>query len=79
MLALFASSALMAEEKITSPNGQIKLTFSVSAQGEPVYELSYKDKVVIKPSKLGLELKDDPGLMTGFAIADVKTSTFDET
>jgi len=79
LLALFASSALMAEEKITSPNGQIKLTFSVSAQGEPVYELSYKDKVVIKPSKLGLELKDDPGLMTGFAIANVKTSTFDET
>ena len=79
LLALFASPALMAEEKITSPNGQIKLTFSVSAQGEPVYELSYKDKVVIKPSKLGLELKDDPGLMTGFAIADVKTSTFDET
>jgi hypothetical protein len=79
LLALFASSALKAEEKITSPNGQIKLTFSVSAQGEPVYELSYKDKVVIKPSKLGLELKDDPGLMTGFAIADVKTSTFDET
>ena len=79
LLVLFASSALMAEEKITSPNGQIKLTFSVSAQGEPVYELSYKDKVVIKPSKLGLELKDDPGLMSGFAIADVKTSTFDET
>ena len=79
LLALFASSALMAEEKITSPNGQIKLTFSVSAQGEPVYELSYKDKLVIKPSKLGLELKDDPGLMTGFAIADVKTSAFDET
>ena len=79
LLALFASSALMAEEKITSPNGQIKLTFSVSAQGEPVYELSYKDKVVIKPSKLGLELKDDPGLMSGFAITDVKTSTFDET
>ena len=79
LLALFASSALMAEEKITSPNGQIKLMFSVSAQGEPVYELSYKDKVVIKPSKLGLELKDDPGLMSGFAIADVKTSTFDET
>lgn len=79
LLALFASSTLMAEEKITSPNGQIELTFSVSAQGEPVYELFYKDKVVIKPSKLGLELKNDPGLMTGFSIADVKTSTFDET
>ena len=48
-------------------------------QGEPVYELSYKGKEVIKPSKLGLELKNDPGLMNGFTLADIKTSAFDET
>lgn len=64
IFALFACSAAMAES-ITSPNGQLQLNFSVNAQGEPVYELSYKGKVVIKPSKLGLELKDDPGLMNG--------------
>ena len=39
-------------------------------QGEPIYELSYKGKAVIKPSKLGLELKDAPGLMNGFTLAD---------
>ena len=54
------------------------MNFSISPQGEPVYELLYKDKTVIKPSKLGLELKDDPGLMNGFSITDVKNSTFDE-
>lgn len=66
-------------EGITSPNGQLKLDFSVNAQGEPVYELFYKEKTVIKPSKLGLELKNDPGLMGGFELAESWTSTFDET
>ena len=78
LLALLISTAAMAES-ITSPNGLLRLNFSVNAQGEPVYELSYKDKEVIKPSKLGLELKNDPGLMKGFTLTDAKTSTFDET
>lgn len=78
MLALFMSGAAMAES-ITSPDGQLRLNFSVNPQGEPVYELSYKGKAVIKPSKLGLELKNDPGLMNGFTLAGTETSTFDET
>ena len=78
LLALFMSGAAMAES-ITSPDGQLRLNFSVNPQGEPVYELSYKGKTVIKPSKLGLELKNDPGLMNGFTLAGTETSTFDET
>lgn len=78
LLALLVSGVAKAES-ITSPNGQLQLNFSVNAQGEPVYELFYKGKAVIKPSKLGLELKNDPGLMNGFTIADTKTATFDET
>lgn len=77
-LLLSWSSCVMAES-ITSPNGQIKLNFSLTDQGEPFYELYYKGKAVIKPSKLGLELKDDPGLMNGFTLVDTQTSTFDET
>ena len=78
LLFLFVSNWAMAES-ITSPNGQLQLNFSVNAQGEPIYELSYKGKAVIKPSKLGLELKDAPGLMNGFTLANTQTSTFDET
>ncbi len=78
LLVLLVSGVAMAES-ITSPNGQLQLNFSVNAQGEPVYELSYKGKPVINPSKLGLELKNDPGLMNGFTMEDAKTSTFDET
>ena len=79
-MALFLCAVgLMKAQNLTSPNGELQMNFSVNAQGEPVYELSYKGRAVLKPSKLGLELKDDPGLMSGFTIADVETSTFDET
>ncbi len=66
-------------EQLTSPNGQLQLTFTVSTQGEPMYELTYKGKPVIKPSKLGLELKNDSGLLDGFTQTDARTATFDET
>lgn len=77
LLSLLMSTAVMAEG-ITSPNGLLKLNFTVNAQGEPVYELSYKGKEVIKSSKLGLELKNAPGLMNGFTLANAQTTTFDE-
>ena len=47
LLVLLVSGVAMAES-ITSPNGQLQLNFSVNAQGEPVYELSYKGKPVIR-------------------------------
>ena len=66
-------------EGITSPDGNLRLDFVVNSSGEPVYRLSYKNKAVVNPSKLGLELQDDPGLMDGFTLVEAKTSTFDET
>lgn len=65
--------------KVSSPNGKVQLEFLLSANGEPIYQLYYNNKVVIKPSKLGLDLKDDPGLMNGFTLVDSRTSSFDET
>ena len=55
----FAATTANATDKLnlTSPNGQMQMTFTLTAQGEPVYDLSYKGKAVINPSKLGLELK----------------------
>lgn len=78
LLFLLTCGAIMAES-ITSPDGNLRLDFSVNVQGEPLYELFYKGKVVVKPSRLGLELKDDPGLMDNFTLVDAATSTFDET
>lgn len=66
-------------QQIQSPNGQISLTFEMKA-GVPYYSLNYKDKVVVKPSFLGLELfNDQSGLMNGFSVEKSETATFDET
>lgn len=46
-------------QKLTSPDGNFVMNFSLSPEGAPVYELSYKDKPVIKPSTLGFELKKE--------------------
>ena len=79
---------LVAAQTVTSPNGKVKLTFSLTGNGVPTYELTFKDKSVIKPSRLGLELAKDrhasremkeTDLMDGFKITDTKTSAFDET
>ena len=68
-----------AAQEMKSPNTNLVLTFALQTGGVPSYSLSYKGRAVIKPSKLGLELKDVPALMDGFAVTDSKTSTFDET
>ena len=75
LLATFSSIRVTGQE-LRSPNGQLKMTFSLSNTGTPTYELSYKNKQVIKPSHLGLELKDAPNLMNGFSVENVQTSSF---
>lgn len=46
-------------QELKSPNGNLSLNFSVENGGIPTYSLKYKGRDVIKPSKLGLELKDE--------------------
>lgn len=59
-LAAMCCCALLAEaQKLTSPDGNLVLNFSVNDAGAPTYDLFYKGKAVIKPSTLGLELKKE--------------------
>jgi hypothetical protein len=67
-------------QELKSPNGQFSMIFSLLQDGTPTYELSYRNKPVIKSSKLGFELKNDKNsLLNGFIISNTKTATFDET
>lgn len=79
LLSLCALFTLKANaQTLSSPNGQLQVLFSVD-DGIPTYQLSYKGKTVIKPSKMGLELFDSPDLIHNFSIIDTQTSSFDET
>ncbi|MFI3321876.1 MAG: glycoside hydrolase family 97 protein [Rikenellaceae bacterium] len=77
-LSLSLSALSLRAQNLTSPSGELNLNFSLTEKGEPTYDLTYKGKDVVKTSKLGLELKDDIGLMDGFTIADTQNATFDE-
>lgn len=66
-------------QQLASPDGKLTMKFYLLKNGAPAYTLSYKNKAVIKPSTLGLELKNDKrSLRDSFAIADTKTTTVDE-
>jgi len=66
-------------QELKSPDANLVANFSIAEGGVPTYSLKYKNKEIIKTSKLGLELKDGKNLTNGFAISDSKTSTFNET
>ena len=54
-------------QELASPNGQLKLQFSIDAQGRPTYALQYKGLDVVRPSHLGIELKqEDPNKAQDF-------------
>ncbi len=77
---LFMLSLLGYGQQLSSPNDNFKMNFSLDASGTPMYSLSYKGKTVIKPSKLGIELKNDKhSLQDSFSIKTSESKTFDET
>ncbi len=78
VVALLAVSTARAQT-IMSPNKNLKLTFALQGNGVPTYQLSYKQKEVIKISKLGIETKDVPSFMDGFTITKTEQNTSDET
>ena len=88
LFALLLLPFMAVGQTVKSPNGKVAVTFSLSASGQPTYEMTFKNRQVVKPSHLGLELAKDKhaskglqetDLMDGFKIADTKISTFDET
>ncbi|KAA6346864.1 Glucan 1 4-alpha-glucosidase [termite gut metagenome] len=60
LLILFMATACVASaQELKSPDGNLSVSFSLQDGGTPAYTLTYKGKEVIKPSKLGLELKSE--------------------
>jgi glucan 1,4-alpha-glucosidase len=79
-LILFAFCSMAQAQQLKSPEGKFVMEFSLQNDGTPTYNLKYKNKEVVKTSKLGLELKDDKkSLLNDFTVVDTKTATFDET
>lgn len=87
LLIAISFTSLVFAQKLQSPNGKFVMNFSVQSGGYPSYQLNYKGKEIVKPSKLGFVLttKDaqanDPRnfLNNNFEVVGSKTASFDET
>ncbi|MBR2883129.1 MAG: glycoside hydrolase family 97 protein [Prevotella sp.] len=88
IFALLLMPLAMLAQAVKSPDGNVELKFSLTDNGRPTYEMTYKGKAVVKPSHLGLELAKDKhaskgenetDLIEGFKINDTLVTTFDET
>jgi hypothetical protein len=76
---IFCSFFTLSAQQVQSPSKKISLDFSINPKGEPVYKVTYKNKEVIKPSKLGISLKDSTSLTKDFSLVNKEETTIDET
>lgn len=92
--AMFVALTAMSEQ-LTSPDGNLVMTFRLADGGKPTYSLTYKGKTVVKPSALGFEFVDNAyhnyghydevvsrpiySMREGFSQKGSETATFDET
>jgi hypothetical protein len=79
ILALIGSTLSTMAQEISSPNKNLNLKFELQANGVPSYQLSYKQKAVIKTSTLGIQTKDVPSFLDGFTITKTEKASADET
>ncbi len=79
LLAAMTYGQIWADEQLTSPDGALRLNFSLD-KGVPTYQLDYKDQAVVRPSHLGLQLaKGGADLTNGFTQTKAEHTSLDET
>jgi alpha-glucosidase len=67
----------------TSPDGKVRIELSIPGNGPdgaaPSYQVSFRDRSVILPSRLAIDVSDGAGFARGSAIEGVQTRAIDET
>jgi alpha-glucosidase len=79
VLPLLAAPLTAAEPSVLkSPSGNVEVSFSLAADGAPLYSVSFAGKPVVADSRLGLTLRQTGPLAGGFRLLDVKRASRDE-
>jgi hypothetical protein len=69
---IFSFNAFVNAQVLKSPDGNLTMAFYLNTVGTPIYSLNYKQKAVIKESKMGFVLKSDILLNKDFQLADTQ-------
>ena len=64
---------------VISPDSNVVVNFLLDDAGRPLYSMTYKGNDVVKPSRLGIELKNAESLAKNFVFQSGETSSFNET
>ena len=64
---------------VGSPGGVLSVALTLDGEGRPAYSIARGGVAVVSDSHLGFLLTDAPQLVRGFALADARTRSFDET
>lgn len=83
LIILCVSAGLLSAQdanlrKVSSPDGNVELSFNLKDGHIPVYSLDYKGKPVVGESHLGFKLQGS-GMYDWFEISDTATREIDET
>lgn len=80
LLTLFSVAATtLSAQSITSPDENVKLTFKLSSDETPTYNVSYKNRAIINDSKMGFIIHPNLNLNSDFEIIDVAYNEADTT
>lgn len=78
-IALLLLISLVNAQNVQSPSKNISLDFKLSADGKPIYSVTYKSKPIVKSSTLGIKLKEGGDLDASFRIDSIGHKNFNET
>jgi len=75
---LLISVSAVAQQKQSAEMGKSRLEFWLDSNGKPIYTLSWNGRPVILESGLGMKLKEDSTLNTGFELLATENKSVDE-
>lgn len=78
-IPMLASCSSERTETVSSPDGDIEISFGLTPEGQPTYSATYKNRPIVATSLMGFDVKDAEPLTRGFSIDGVERSDFSET
>ena len=72
IVCMLCAVPLLFAQTLSSPNGNLKLSFRLTEKGTPTYALTFKGKTVISESVLGFVINQKEDFNSNFEITDVQ-------
>ena len=78
-IAVLLTGCSTGSETLSSPDGNLEVSFALTSQGEPSYSAKYKKEPIVLSSLMGFEMKGSENLTQGFHIDSITHSKINET